>query len=202
MAVRGSQRIIRGNTAGFVTLITSLKSKGIAAFAAFYFAVACVTVSASELPWFEAKDGKVVVKTRAGSERIFKVPVEVRGVFFDGVQHCVGGNGYISVLQVSDSNPGNPEGGCGSGAEVWLQIMRSNGEMSSRILVSSCLESISLASQNSGLEEQENDFSSIEWNKDGFSVGWFGRKDSYGRSLSSTHYRECGELFCASDVLE
>ena len=164
--------------------------------------MACVTASASELPWFEAKDGKVVVTTKSGGEQIFKVPVEVRGVFFDGVQHYVGVNGYFSVLQVADSSPGNPEGGCGSGAEVWLQIMRSNGEMSSRILVSSCLESISLASQNSGLEEQDNDFSSIEWSQDGFSIEWFSRKDSYGRSLSSTLYRVCGELFCASDVFE
>lgn len=126
----------------------------------------------------------------------------LKGVFFDGVQHYVDGNGYLSVIQVADSKPEEPESVCGAGNEVWLQVYKGNGELSSRILVSSCLESISLASQNSGLEEQDNDFSSIKWSEDGISIKWFSKKDCDGRSLSATHYKICGDLFCASDVLE
>jgi len=164
--------------------------------------VTCFATSAKELPWFEVKDGEVLVKTRSGGEQIIKVPVEVRGVFFDGMQRYVGMHGCFSVFQVADSSPGKPEGVCGSGNEVWLQIVGVNGQLGPRILVSSCLESFSLASQNTGLEGQDNDFSSIEWSKDGFWIEWFLRKDSSGRLVKSTSYRECGKLFCALNVLD
>lgn len=85
---------------------------------------------------------------------------------------------------------------------MWLQVYKANGELSSRILVGSCLESISLSSQNTGLEGQDNNYSSIEWGKDGISIKWFSKKDGGGRSLSSTDYKVCGDFFCASDVLE
>lgn len=182
--------------------ITCLRSKGTYGIAALFLVVTSFATSASELPWFQAKDGEVIVNTQSGGEQIIRVPVEVKGVFFDGMQHSVGMHGYFSVFQVADSNPGDPEGVCGSGNEVWLQLMRINGQLSSRILVSSCLESFSLISQNTGMEGQDNDFSSIEWNGDGFSIEWFYKKDSCGRLLKSTTYRECGALFCALNMLE
>ena len=182
--------------------ITFLKSKVLSMVAIVCLSVFGVTAYASELSWSETEDGKVSLKFLAGGERVLEMPDGIKGVFFDGVQHYVDGDGYLSVIQVADSKPEEPESVCGAGNEVWLQVYKGNGELSSRILVSSCLEPISLASQNSGLEEQDNDFSSIKWSEDGISIKWFSKKDCDGRSLSATHYKICGDLFCASDVLE
>lgn len=159
-------------------------------------------VYASEVRWIDAKDGQVMVRAKNGSEYVLSVPIGVKGVYFDGDLHRVSDKEYLSIFQVSASNPVRPDGFCGSGDEVWLQLYESSSKVSSRILVSSCLHSVSLASQNSGQERQDNDYSSVKWDEYGFSIEWFGRVDSFGRVISLTRYRLCSDSFCASDFLQ
>lgn len=161
-----------------------------------------VGVCASEVRWVDAKDGQVMVRAQNGNEYVLSVPMGIKGVYFDGDLHRVGEKEYLSIFQVSASNPLRPDGFCGSGDEVWLQLYESSSKISSRILVSSCLHSISLASQNSGQEGQDNDYSSVKWDEYGFSIEWFGRVDSFGRVVSLTSYRLCGDSFCGSDLFQ
>lgn len=53
-----------------------------------------------------------------------------------------------------------------------------------KALVSSCLHSILLASQSTGEEDQDADFSSVRWNANGISIDWFQNRRSEGRSLA------------------
>lgn len=168
----------------------------------FLHAFFTVGAYAGETRWVDAKDRQVVVAVENGNEYVVGVPVGVKGAYFDGELHRVGDKDYLSIFQVVASNSMRPDGFCGSGNEIWLQLYESSSEVSSRILVSSCLYSISLASQNSGLEGLDNDFSSVKWDDYGFSIEWFERVDSVGRAVALTRYRLCGDTFCPSDVFQ
>ncbi|MGV8919991.1 MAG: hypothetical protein ACOH2R_19650 [Pseudomonas sp.] len=111
----------------------------------------------------------------------------------------------ISVFQVSSSNPGKPTGYCGAGNEVWLYVYKVEGSAliaHERVLVSSCLRSISPASQNTRDEAQDVDFSSVQWNTQGFSIDWFSHVDASGKPLKTTNYVLRGEHFAAQEILE
>ncbi|GEM_PF-2941314 len=144
----------------------------------FLHAFCVVGAYAGETRWVDAKGGQVVVVVQNGDEYLVGVPVGVKGGYFDGGLHRVGDKNYLSIFQVIDSSSMRPDGFCGSGNEVWLQLYETSSEVSSRILVSRCLNSISLASQNSGLEGQDSDFSSVKWDDCGFAIEWFERGDA------------------------
>lgn len=200
---KAKPRILPGSTVGCVKRITFLIRKLSLSLIGFFLSVFWVVgVCASEVSWVNTKDGQVIVRAQNGNEYVLSVPVGVKGVYFDGDLHRVDEKEYLSIFQVSASNPERPDGSCGSGDEVWLQLYESLSKVSSRILVSSCLHSISLASQNSGQEGQDNDYSSVKWDDYGFSIEWFGRVDSFGRVVSLTRYRLCGDSFCASDLFQ
>lgn len=125
------------------------------------------------------------------------------GIYLDDNRHRIQGRDYISLLQVSYSNPETPEGRCGAGREVWLLVFEekeSKLEERLKVLVSSCLHSILLASQNTGEEDQDNDFSSVRWNADGISVDWFQNVDSAGRLLARTNYLVRDAIFLTNDT--
>lgn len=139
-----------------------------------------------------------------GSAYSVKLFSDVGGILYSKDTHGLNGDSYIALFQVSASNPGKPTGYCGSGSEVWLYVYKVQGAeliAQTRVLVSSCLRSISMASQNSGKEAQDFDFSSMQWNATGFSIEWFDKVDSAGRQLSSTNYVLHDGIFSPLDVL-
>ncbi|MFJ4376556.1 hypothetical protein ACIP1T_28565 [Pseudomonas japonica] len=155
--------------------------------------------------WVEKMDGQVRLSTADGSRYVLPLATSVDGVFLDERKHSVENSAYLAVLQVSPSNPGKPLGFCGAGVETRLHVYEVLGsELRERtnVLISSCLHSISLRSQNTGGEQQDVDFSSLKWDAHGFSIDWFSNKDVLGRSLQSTHYSIEGGAFVTWDVLE
>lgn len=110
------------------------------------------------------------------------------GVFVDTRVHRIGEKRFRALYQVFDSNASNPMGRCGAGREIHLfvyELTPSKPIERGRILISSCLETVSLASQNSGSPGSESDFSSVTWQSDGFSIEWWGIGP---RGNASSHY--------------
>jgi hypothetical protein len=129
---------------------------------------------------------------------------EVGGVFYDRDKHTIGGREYVSLFQVLSSNSARPSGACGAGNEVWLHVYHVAGAVLNekiKVLVSSCLRSISLASQNTGDQMQDSDFSSVQWNLKGFSIEWFEHVDAAGRPLQFTNFVLREDAFLPQDVL-
>ncbi|SDX45827.1 hypothetical protein SAMN05444064_1223 [Pseudomonas syringae] len=167
-------------------------------------AVTSTIFASPAISWISNKNGVVRMGMADGSVYGLRLSPDVEGVFYDGRKHAIGDSSYVSVFQVSPSIPEKPEGFCGAGTEVWLYIYEVAGaelRAKTRILVSSCLRSISLASQRSGEEAQESDFSSVQWNEQGFSIEWFDHVDAAGRPLSSTNYVVRGNVFSPMEVL-
>jgi hypothetical protein len=158
----------------------------------------------AEITWLKNKGGQVRLLMADGAAYDMKLHSDVSGVFYDRNKHELGEGEYVSLFQVLPSNTENPVGLCGAGNEIWLHVYRITGaalaEMT-RILVSSCLRSISMASQNSGEEMQDHDFSSVQWNLHGFSIEWFDNLDAAGRSLQLSNFVLCEGAFLQQDVL-
>ncbi len=111
-----------------------------------------------------------------------------RGAFLDTRAHRIGARRFRALYQVFDSNADNPMGLCGAGREIHLfvyEVMPLEPVERGRIRISSCLENVSLASQNSGQAGGESDFSSVTWQRDGFTIQWWG---SGPGSDASHHY--------------
>ncbi|TFZ45738.1 hypothetical protein E5C33_09705 [Stenotrophomonas maltophilia] len=99
------------------------------------------------------------------------------GAFVDTRVHRIGEKRFRALYQVFDSNASNPMGRCGAGREIYLfvyELTLPKPIERGRVLISSCLETLSLASQNSGRPHSESDFSSVIWQDDGFSIEWWG----------------------------
>ncbi|CAI8989793.1 hypothetical protein EMIT0P4_80107 [Pseudomonas sp. IT-P4] len=58
-----------------------------------------------------------------------------------------------------------------------------------------------MASQNSGTEKQDTDFSSVQWNEKGFSIDWFNHVNAAGQALTSTNYVLHGKAVSIQEVL-
>lgn len=100
-----------------------------------------------------------------------------RGAFLDTRAHRIGARRLRALYQVFDSNADNPMGLCGAGREIHLfvyELTLPKPIERGRVLISSCLEALSLASQNSGRSNSESDFSSVIWQGDGFTIEWSG----------------------------
>ncbi|MFB5854220.1 hypothetical protein WAB97_000030 [Stenotrophomonas maltophilia] len=99
------------------------------------------------------------------------------GVFVDTRVHRIGEKRFRALYQVFDSNASSPTGRCGAGREIHLfvyELTLPKPIERGRVLISSCLETLSLASQNSGRPHSESDFSSVIWQGDGFTIEWWG----------------------------
>ncbi len=197
---------IPGFIRGFVMQITCWVSNFIKVSTVFLMVfsnVSCV-YAATETVWVGKKGA--IVQLQMADERTheFKLPATSAGVFYDVSKHRVEALEFMSVLRVYPSNSENPEGFCGSGNEVWLSVYRVDGPAlikEQKVLVSSCLRSISLASQNSGASAQDTDFSSVQWGPYGFSIEWFSNVDAVGRPLQSSSFVWHGDAFLQHEVL-
>lgn len=110
------------------------------------------------------------------------------GAFVDTRVHRIGEKRFRALYLVFDSNASNPMGRCGAGREIELfvyELIPPKPVERGRILISSCLETVSLASQNSGSPESESDFSSVVWQNDGFTITWWGARPD---GKASSHY--------------
>ena len=158
----------------------------------------------TETFWLKNKSGQVRLLMADGAAYDVKLNPDVDGVFYDRNKHELGEDEYVSLFQVSPSNSGNPLGLCGAGSEIWLHVYRITGTALTEItktFVSSCLRSISMASQNSGAAMQDQDFSSVQWNLQGFSIEWFEHRDAAGRSLQFSNFVLHDGVFLQQDVV-
>ncbi|WP_137808396.1 hypothetical protein [Pseudomonas sp. G(2018)] len=154
--------------------------------------------------WVKNNEGQVHLRMVDGTAYDLKVIADVEGVFYDSDKHPVEGEKYISLFQVSPSNSAHPSGLCGAGSEIWLYVYQVTGAIlveKTKRLVSSCLRSISMASQNSGEPGQDSDFSSLQWNLHGFSIEWFDNVDAAGRPLWLSNFVLHDGDFLQQDVL-
>ncbi|MFM9487526.1 MULTISPECIES: hypothetical protein [Pseudomonas] len=156
------------------------------------------------MPWVSNEKSGVILHMEDGSLYRLKLNAGVGGVFYDRHKYPIAGETYLALFEVSPSNPGKPTGFCGAGSEVWLHVYRvadTSLRTKTRTLVSSCLRSISMASQNSGTEKQDTDFSSVQWNEKGFSIDWFNHVNAAGQALTSTNYVLHGKAVSIQEVL-
>lgn len=168
------------------------------------FMCASSVFASAAVSWIDSEAGQVHLKMEDGSVYDLKVFPKVQGVFYSPGKHAIEGSYYLSLFQVLPSNPRKPEGVCGAGSEVLLYIykeVRTGLDEQVRVLVSSCLRSISMVSQNTGQSNQDTDFSSVQWNTKGFSIEWFSKTDALGRPLISTHYVLHNNVFSSVDVV-
>lgn len=159
---------------------------------------------AVDLDWIAQRDGQVALQLPGGEVHRLRLSETAEGIYYDGRLHPVLGKGFVSFFEVVPSTPGGSTSFCGAGQEVWLVVYERGTtalRQQVRELVSSCLRNISLASQNSGLASQDTDFSSVQWNSEGFSIAWFYKVDGTGRRLGSTEYRWRGQGFAQRDLL-
>jgi hypothetical protein len=186
--------------------ITCLRNKGSRLL--MFLLLVCVAVSnvlaSGSFMRVDKNNGRVHVMMSDGSGYDLTLPADAEGIFYDKYKHQIEGNAYVSVFQVSPSNSDKPDEFCGAGSEVWLSVYKVVGTRliaQVNVLVSSCLRSISMTSQNTGEENQETDFSSVKWHTAGFSIDWFSNVDSAGRPLSSTSYRLRNTVFSPQEVV-
>lgn len=95
---------------------------------------------------------------------------ELVSLYSDGMLHAVGNKKYFLLINGFPSRPGNPTAQCGAGQEMYADIYQVEAKKATgvqRIMVVSCWRSVELNSW----QEQE-DFSSIVWNKDGVTFDW------------------------------
>ncbi|WP_433735870.1 hypothetical protein [Pseudomonas putida] len=154
--------------------------------------------------WVKNKDGQVHLQMADGAIYDIKLMADIEGVFYDREKHPVEGGEYISLFQIHPSNSASSTGLCGVGREIWLyvyQVVDTALIEKKKRLVGSCLRSISMASQNSGDADQDDDFSSVNWNSSGFSIEWFDNVDAAGRSLQRSNFVLHGDHFLQQDVL-
>ncbi len=95
---------------------------------------------------------------------------ELVSLYSDGMLHTVGNKQYFLLINGFPSLPGNPTAQCGAGQEMYADIYQVEAKKATRvqrIMVVSCWRSLELDSW----QNQEN-FSSITWNKDGVIFDW------------------------------
>lgn len=148
--------------------------------------------------------GQAQLQMAGGSVYRMKLLADAITVFYDNDKHKVGEGEFVSLFQVLPSNSALPAGLCGAGSEVWLYVYQVKGTdlvENTKVLVSSCLRSISMASQNTGTQLQDVDFSSVQWNSRGFSIEWFEKVDAAGRALQFSNFLLQGGVFVQQDIL-
>lgn len=148
--------------------------------------------------------GQAQLQMTDGATYQVKLVVDAGAVLYDNDKHKVGESEYVSLFQIVPSNPAHPSGLCGSGNEVWLYVyqVKSAGLVeSTKVLVSSCLRSISTESQNSGAQQQDLDFSSVRWSSAGFSIAWFENVNVAGEPLQRSNFVPHDGGFLRQDVL-
>jgi hypothetical protein len=147
--------------------------------------------------------GQAQLQMVGGANFRLKLLVDVDAALYDDDKHKLGASEYVSLFQILSSNTAQTSGLCGAGSEVWLyvyQVKSASLIEKTKVLVSSCLRSISLESQNSGAQQQDLDFSSVRWNTEGFSIQWFEHAGADGRSLQRSNFVLHEGAFLRQDV--
>lgn len=159
--------------------------------------------AAQHISWREKDHGRVKLTLVDGASFVLPLDAHVEGIYLDERKHKIGNSVFLSIFQVSSSSPSKPMGLCGSGREVRLHVyeLRSHSLREKyEVLVGSCINNISIVSQNSGKAEQDGDFSSVVWSEQGFTIEWFSNRDVTGRPLQSTKYILKNGFFIPQDV--
>lgn len=160
--------------------------------------------SGAELERTSAHDGRAQLGMADKSVYSLTMQPGAHSIAYDKHKHMFDGKTYIAVFQASASNPGKPMGFCGAGSETWLYVYavdRAQLFEKLKVQVGSCLQSFSLASQNTGEPDQAFDFSSVQWTPEGFSIDWFNKSDAAGRAINTTRYTARGAAFIPFDVV-
>ncbi len=100
---------------------------------------------------------------------------EARGAFVDSRPYVIGNRHFRLIYHVFDSRAASPMGFCGAGREIYLSVYDVSQPVPVeriRTLVSSCLQSLSLASQETGCAGSEFDFSSVVLLGDELTISW------------------------------
>ncbi len=184
--------------------IMCLASKLRKALVGLLLVLGAVAYANAETVWLKNNDGHVHLQMTDGAAYDVKFFFDVGGVFYDRDKHKIGEGEYVSLFQVLPSNSEQPSGACGAGNEVWLNVYHVADVVLTekiKVLVSSCLRSISLASQNTGSQMQDSDFSSVRWNSKGFSIEWFEHVDAAGRPLQFTNFVLREGAFVSKNVM-
>lgn len=130
--------------------------------------------------------------------------VNARDIFFYKKIGTVNGIQYFVFFEKKPSNVDTPEGFCGSGNEIWLNLYKVGEKASTfidQVLISSCKESFSMDSLESGAGNSESDYSSFSWNSLGFNIKWFSKYDQKGMVVDSTNYIIESEGLSKKDIL-
>lgn len=130
--------------------------------------------------------------------------VNARDVFFYEKIGTVNGIHYFVFFEKKPSKVGTPEGFCGSGHEIWLNLYKvgeRTGIFIDQVLISSCKESFSMDSLESGAENSESDYSSFSWNSFGFNIKWFSKYDQKGMVIDNTNYIIESEGLSKKDII-
>jgi len=100
---------------------------------------------------------------------------DARGAFVDSRPYVIGNRHFRLIYHVFDSRAASPMGFCGAGREIYLSVYDVSQPVPVeriRTLVSSCLQSLSLASQEAGCPDSESDFSSVVLLGDELAISW------------------------------
>jgi len=154
--------------------------------------------------WVTNESGTITLRFSDGDAHRLHVPPGVQDAFYDPVKHRMDGNDYVLVFQRARSVVNRPLQACGAGTEVRLSVYQvSTGSLKERgsLLISSCLRTVSLQSQNSGSTQQDTDYSSVYWTAGGFSIDWFNQLNAAGQPISTTHYALQQGMFVPLEVI-
>lgn len=194
---------MHGLIQGSVMRITSSLIKIIMVFP--FFAVGSgYAYGTNSISWIPNLTGVVHLKLDKGKILDLPLSPEVEGTYYDTAIHQLKGEKFFMIFSVSPSNPEKPTGYCGAGHEIWLYVYRVYGRTlaeRAKILAISCQHSFSLASQNSGGADVDYDFSSVQWNEQGFTVYWFNKVNESGQAIKSTSYTLHENAFVACNSL-
>ena len=189
--VSGGRRVISGRAGMYVVQLESWIDKLAKALLCFVVCLAPVAYVSAEMKQAVTASGQAKLQMADSSNYRVELLIDVEAVLYDNDKHKAGEGEYVSLFQILPSNAAHPTGLCGAGSEVWLyvyQVKSADLVEKTKVLVSSCLRSISMESQNSGAQQQDLDFSSVRWTSEGFSIQWFSYVGADGRSLQRSNF--------------
>ncbi|MCT8354433.1 MULTISPECIES: hypothetical protein [Photorhabdus] len=143
----------------------------------------------------------VIVENISGSKITIPLKKGIYNAYANTQLNSIDGHDYLAIFQSLPSKPRGFKGRCSGDAETWLYIYeisnKKAGEIN-KILVGSCNKEFSMGSLNNNID----DYSSFLWNKDGFTVDWYAKRDKNGGVINHTNYFIKKNMLQKEDVLE
>ncbi len=128
---------------------------------------------------------------------------DARRAFVDSRPYVIGNRRFRLIYHVFDSRASNPMGFCGAGREIYLSVYDVSQPVPVeriRTLVSSCLQSLLLASQEAGCPDSESDFSSVVLLGDELTISWAGTRQ--GGAFKRRYLIRNGHFFLQATTAE